>query len=104
MPVNIAVPSPSLPGRCKTWTRESAMADSPVITCPECRKKFKGKPGLAGKKIKCPLCAKPFVVPGEKKVEAVAKGPMEAGLAPLETAPAPPLSFAEEEEDDANPY
>ena len=28
------------------------MADSPVITCPECHKKFKGKGNLEGKKIK----------------------------------------------------
>ena len=47
------------------------MADSPIITCPECRKKFKGKPGLEGKKIKCPLCTKPFVVAGEKTEEPI---------------------------------
>ena len=40
------------------------MAAAPtVITCPACKKRFKGKPELAGKKIKCPLCSEPFVVP-----------------------------------------
>jgi hypothetical protein len=36
-----------------------------VITCPACKKRFKGKPELGGKKIKCPKCAEPFVVPNE---------------------------------------
>jgi uncharacterized CHY-type Zn-finger protein len=36
---------------------------APVITCPRCDKKFKGKPELYGKRIKCPGCEKPFVVP-----------------------------------------
>lgn len=83
------------------------MADSPVITCPECKKKFKGKGDLAGKKIKCPLCSKVFVVPAagaEAKSEAV-----KAGAAPAPgTAPAPaaaPMKFADDEEDaNPNPY
>lgn len=37
-----------------------------IITCPLCEARFKGKPELAGKKIKCPSCAKPFVVPNEE--------------------------------------
>ena len=37
-----------------------------IITCPSCQKRFKGKPELGGKKIKCPLCAEPFVVPNEE--------------------------------------
>jgi len=36
---------------------------APIITCPACTKKFKTKAGLEGKRIKCPLCATPFVVP-----------------------------------------
>jgi hypothetical protein len=36
---------------------------APIITCPACTKKFKAKEGLEGKRIKCPLCATPFVVP-----------------------------------------
>jgi hypothetical protein len=41
------------------------MADNTVINCPECKKKFKGKGDLEGKKIKCPFCAKAFVVPSK---------------------------------------
>lgn len=33
------------------------------IVCPACKKRFKGKPELVGKKIKCPDCQEPFVVP-----------------------------------------
>lgn len=47
------------------------MSASPIITCPECAKKFKGRGDLLGKKIKCPFCAKPFVV----SADAPAKGP-----------------------------
>jgi hypothetical protein len=38
-------------------------ATAPIITCPRCQKKFKGKPELFGKRIRCPGCEKPFVVP-----------------------------------------
>src|SRR5262245_22810317 len=44
---------------------ETHMA-APIITCPACTKKFKGKEGLQGKRIKCPLCATPFVVTAEQ--------------------------------------
>ena len=80
------------------------MADSPIITCPECQKKFKGKGDLEGKKIKCPLCAKVFVVPGAKKTEAIQAASPSDGLAALAPTP-PPLGFVDEEDDkDANPY
>jgi hypothetical protein len=71
------------------------MADSPAITCPECRKKFKGKGNLQGKKIKCPVCAHIFVVPTEPREEAVK-------IAAMEPAPAPaaPLGFADDDEDE----
>lgn len=39
---------------------------APIITCPACTKKFKGKEGLVGKRIKCPLCTTPFVVTEEQ--------------------------------------
>src|ERR1700687_5495580 len=83
------------------------MAESPVITCPECRKKFKGKGNLEGKKIKCPACAKIFVVAGEKTAEQVppAAGGDDAALsamAPLSASK--PLGFADEEDNDPNPY
>jgi DNA-directed RNA polymerase subunit RPC12/RpoP len=53
------------------------------ITCPTCQKRFKGKPELGGKKIKCPLCAEPFVVPHEIDVA-------KAAAKPPKTKPAPP--------------
>jgi hypothetical protein len=79
------------------------MSESPVITCPECRKKFKGKGNLQGKKIKCPLCAKIFVVPGENAEEEAPKAAADSGIAPMASPPAP-LGFADEEENDPNPY
>src|SRR5262249_11257749 len=49
---------------------------APIITCPACTKKFKTKEGLEGKRIKCPLCATPFVVPAvtEQAKAGAAKG------------------------------
>ncbi len=56
------------------------MAEQPVITCPECKKKFKGKGDLSGKRIKCPFCSQPFVVPAAKAeaVPAAAPPPLPA--------------------------
>jgi hypothetical protein len=39
----------------------------PTITCPRCQRQFKGKPELFGKRIKCPGCEKPFVVPSPQE-------------------------------------
>jgi len=58
------------------------------ITCPTCQKRFKGKPELGGKKIKCPLCAEPFVVPNE----TAAKPPTKAAKTSPAAAPAAPSS------------
>jgi hypothetical protein len=77
------------------------MADNPIITCPECRKKFKGKGNLQGKKIKCPLCAQIFVVGADKKGEAAPARPETAAAAPA--TPAGRMAFADED-DDPNPY
>lgn len=49
------------------------MPAPPIITCPTCQKRFKGKPELGGKKIKCPLCTEPFVVPNEETAAAPKK-------------------------------
>ncbi len=81
------------------------MAENPVITCPECKKKFKGKGNLTGKKIKCPLCSKPFIVPAPSKSEAVKADAVKtepAAMAP--EAPAPAKKIFEDEEEDKNPY
>ncbi len=61
-----------------------------IITCPTCNKRFKGKPELGGKKIKCPLCAEPFVVPdeapGTKAKPKAAKTSAEPALAGVDAA------------------
>jgi DNA-directed RNA polymerase subunit RPC12/RpoP len=67
------------------------MATNTVIACPECKKKFKSREDLEGKKIRCPACNHPFVV----RSEAADKGPApEAKGKPK----------WEEEDDDPNPY
>jgi hypothetical protein len=40
-----------------------------IITCPECEKRFKGKPGLEGKRIRCPACSHAFIVPEEDEAD-----------------------------------
>lgn len=72
------------------------MAGGPVITCPECQKKFKGKADLQGKKIRCPFCKEPFVVPSE----AIQAAPAAVTAAPE----APAVSAAPDDELDINPY
>jgi hypothetical protein len=39
------------------------MADNPAITCTHCKKKFRTKADVRGKRIKCPFCAESFDVP-----------------------------------------
>jgi hypothetical protein len=34
-----------------------------IIKCPECQKSLKLNESLAGKRVRCPACKKPFVVP-----------------------------------------
>jgi DNA-directed RNA polymerase subunit RPC12/RpoP len=72
-----------------------------VITCPECKKKFKGKGELQGKKIRCPFCQEPFTVPAMEKVEAPAKPAAKPAKA---AKPAPKPSGWDEEDDNPNPY
>jgi DNA-directed RNA polymerase subunit RPC12/RpoP len=87
-----------------------AMAN-PVITCPECSKKFKGQTDLEGKKIRCPFCKQPFVVPGELQIKAGAPSKMKAEAvqekkqAPPPAAPPPEKkSLWEEEEEGPKNY
>src|SRR5262249_19784111 len=88
---------------------------SPVITCPQCVKKFKGRDDLAGKKIKCPFCAHPFVVPkmAETAIKQPAGGPAAKESAKPAAATNAPIPFADEkkskvgwdeEDEDQNPY
>jgi hypothetical protein len=76
------------------------MAESPIITCPECNKKFKGKGDLEGKKIKCPFCAKPFQVPAKDEKAAPAAAPAAAAAS---SGPAKPTTWDEDDEN-SDPY
>lgn len=83
-----------------------------VVTCPECAKKFRPKAEVQGKKIKCPFCAHPFVVPAakeanpdkEKKAQAASAKNGKAKPDAKPTAPA--KSQAEQDMDDEtdDPY
>ena len=44
-------------------TEAPALAAPLVFACPECGKRLKVKPALAGKKVKCPKCSLPVLVP-----------------------------------------
>src|SRR5262245_40920573 len=66
---------------------QSVMAGSPIITCPECGKKFKGKGDLSGKRIRCPFCAEAFVVGAGADIET-ASPPRPERSAPTATATA----------------
>src|SRR6516164_9291454 len=81
---------------------------SPVITCPECSKQFKGKGDLQGKKIRCPFCREPFTVPEAEEEKpapkpAAKKPAAKAGIkAASKSAPTKPT--AGEDDDNPNPY
>jgi DNA-directed RNA polymerase subunit RPC12/RpoP len=90
------------------------MAAGMVVSCPKCEKKFKPKTDVEGKKIKCPFCERPFVVPLAKKPKDAketrikstdAKGKADPSKA--EATPAPveqKKKEAENLEADPNPY
>jgi DNA-directed RNA polymerase subunit RPC12/RpoP len=94
------------------------MAGGIVITCPECQKKFKPKADVQGKKIKCPFCAHPFVVPAAKGAKTAPAKNGKAKPAPAKNGKAKPdakpaaaaaaaagKSQAEQDlETDENPY
>jgi hypothetical protein len=76
------------------------MAATPVITCPACRKKFKGKEGLEGKKIRCPACGHAFIV----EMEAQGKADSVQAKAPAKAAAKPAGFGLVDEEPESNPY
>src|SRR5438128_1480406 len=82
---------------------------APIITCPACTKKFKSKEGLEGKRIKCPLCATPFVVPAGGTDQSKAGGTDAAGkkAKPPGAAPATAKNMSvtwNPEDDNRDPY
>jgi hypothetical protein len=78
------------------------MADIPAITCTSCKKKFKTKTDVRGKRIKCPFCAVSFDVPmvidDDMSTAIKAKGGSGADAA---TQPVPAMAADEAPE---NPY
>src|SRR5262245_61410040 len=94
---------------------EFPMAAASVIVCPECDKKFKGREGLQGKKIKCPACGADSVVgsliydtvePAQPKAPAKAAARTKPA-APKPAAAAPPEkkgSLLDGLDEDGNPY
>lgn len=86
---------------------------APIITCPACTKKFRGKEGITGKRIKCPLCATPFVVSEAVAAQAKVDADAESGDGPgfqlkAEEATAKPLKKErvtwDKEDENSNPY
>ena len=83
------------------------MAESPIIVCPECDKKFRSKADVRGKKIKCPFCEELFLVPlGDKAASAAIqdKSKGKAAASASESAPIPLAGDSPEEEENDNPY
>ncbi len=75
---------------------------NPVITCPTCNKKFRGKEELEGKRIRCPFCKEPFVVPASES-QAIKKAPAKAGQQATQ-APQKRATDWDDEDEDSNPY
>jgi hypothetical protein len=67
-----------------------ATTEALVVACPECKKKFKPKTDVRGKKIKCPFCKVPFTVPAAQE-----DNPPEVVAAPAEKQAEPYDEFAE---------
>src|SRR5438128_880286 len=76
------------------------MAVAVVVTCPECDKKFKPKSDVSGKKIKCPFCAQPFVVPAPKAAKPDKGKPDGAKAGKDKPAQAKPAAPSPQEADD----
>jgi Zn finger protein HypA/HybF involved in hydrogenase expression len=82
-------------------TAKPATSAALVVSCPNsaCKKKFKPKSDVRGKKIKGPFCKEPFVVPGGGDDKASPDG-IKEGMPKPEAATAP----AGEYDADPNPY
>src|SRR5437763_9806537 len=74
--------------------RRNEMAEHPIITCPECDKKFRTKADVRGKRIKCPFCAELFLVPSAEEEPNTA----------IQRRDGTPGGVGEEAEENDNPY
>jgi len=103
-----------------------SMAAGTIIACPSCGKKFKGRPELRGKKVRCPECDHAFVAlamaddPADEAAPPKKAPPQKAGAAApvakakpsgkpkpsaAATASKPPkFDYDEDEADGENPY
>ncbi len=79
------------------------MAEALVVACPECEKKFKPKTDVRGKKIKCPFCKEPFVVPAGKGAKKEREPEPEPEPAAAPAAEAKP-SIDDEFDNNPDPY
>jgi DNA-directed RNA polymerase subunit RPC12/RpoP len=69
------------------------------IVCPDCKKSFKGRDELEGKRIRCPACGSSFVAKASADDEAAAM------LMAADSAPMPAnATNDDDEEENANPY
>jgi len=76
---------------------------STSVSCPECTAKIKVGPGALGKKIRCPKCQAPFVVPAKEDDDQVPAAPIRPANGPSQktarkSAPAPVSDEASDEE------
>src|SRR5690242_16039967 len=76
---------------------ESLMSVSYTCPNPDCGVTLKTPNRVAaGKSVKCPKCAKPFVPEAEESAQAKTSGAKPPAAAP---APAAPVPFADDDED-----
>jgi hypothetical protein len=88
------------------------MAENEPITCPDCKKRFKTKADVRGKRIRCPFCTASFIAPmvedapdDEDAIPTLTPDDKGAAAAPA-AAPEPetiPVGAPDAEEGD-NPY
>jgi hypothetical protein len=74
--------------------------DEKTVGCPKCRKKYRLKPELLGKKVKCKKCGTQFRFPKIEALEA-AKAPSNAGRGEMQDHKKPQVRSRE---GDFSPY
>jgi hypothetical protein len=90
------------------------MAEAAPITCPDCKKKFKTKADVRGKRIRCPFCTASFIAPmledepDEDEIPTFApakdNAPADAPAAPAAEPPTVTPAGAADMEEGDDPY